>query len=735
MDNRWRILIALPALSVTSLVTNALFAAGAPPSGKSSLGPPLVVQACAFDVSPPLSEMKAERIQEPESDKGGEAMPRRTIPGGVRGERCPQGTLDPVLQSWPGKGTMPKPKASWEGISGAQNTSVLGYPVTPPDTNGDVGPNHYVQWVNLLLAAWDKQGNLLLGPVAGNAIWDGFGGAADACNDGDPIVLYDRLADRWFISQFALCDNNYQGPFYQYVAVSATPDPTGQWYRYAFLWPGGKFNDYPKFGVWPDGYYMSSTQWGSIINYLSHWAGEGVAVMERSKMLAGDPSASLQYFDLYPVDPNYGGMLPANVTGPAPPPAGAPNTFVAMDHPITESDESTLSLWEFHVDWADPTKSTFGLSGIPNQVLVTAPYDSNMCNYKENCIRQPGSNTGLDAIPDRVMYRLTYRKLQDHQALVLNHTVDVDGTDHGGLRWYELRGAQGNWSIFQQGTFAPDADNRWLGSIAMDQGGNIAIGYSVASAFTHPSIRYAGRLSVDPAGELTQGEASLIEGTGSMTYATRWGDYSSLSVDPVDDCTFWFTSEYLVTNTRYENWHTRIGSFKFPSCGLSVSAEANPTSGSAPLTVSFSAQGSGGIAPLTYAWDFGDGASGSGATVSHTYAAGGAFQAKVTMKDGAGVSVSSTVTVTVTVSLPSISSVAKLSSPFRLKVTGGNFHGGCTIKVDGTAVPQTVFKSSTSLQATGGAALKALVPKGRTVQITVTNNEDGGISAPHSFSW
>lgn len=735
MNTRSKTTLLLLVLCASILAAPSFRASSGPAPATAPLGPPLVVQACAFDVSPPLREIESESLAEPSSEEAEGAMPRRLIPGAARGAGWAKGTLDPVLQGWPGAGTMPQPLSSWEGISGDQNLKMLGYPIFPPDTNGDVGPNHYVQWVNLLLAVWDKRGNLLLGPIPGNAIWHGFGGAADKCNDGDPIAIYDRIADRWFVSQFAVCDNNYHGPFYQYVAVSATPDPTGAWYRYAFLWPNGKFNDYPKFGVWPDGYYMSSTQWGSIINYLNHWAGEGVAVLDRAKMLAGDPSATLQYFDLYGVDPNFGGMLPSHVTGPNLPPAGAPNTFVAMNHPITESDESTLSLWEFHVDWSDPTRSTYGISGAPNQVLVTAPYDSNMCNYQESCIRQPGTDTGLDAIADRVMYKLAYRNFDDHQALVVNQTVDVDGSDHAGLRWYELRSTGGDWRIEQQGTFAPDSDNRWMGGIAMDGSGDIAIGFNVSGSSTYPSIRYAGRLAGDPPGELSQGEATLAAGAGSITSYTRYGDYSAMSVDPNDDCTFWFTGEYVVKDTAGEDWHTRIGSFRFPSCGMSVSAEATPSSGNAPLSVAFAAHGSGGVTPFTYAWDFGDGSSGTGETAGHTYQTAGSFTAKVTMKDSSGGTATGKAAVLVTVHPPVISSVAKPSGAFRLKVTGENFHAGCTIKINGSAAPQTQFKSSTVVQAGGGAALKAMVPKGQTVQITVTNNDDGGVSTPFNFSW
>jgi len=474
--------------------------------------------------------------------------------------------VDPVLQDRYGEAGMPATMVNFEGIGNVNG-------VLPPDTNGDVGPDHYVQIVNLSFAIFDKSGNLLYGPADNSTLWVGFGGPCESYNDGDPIVLYDHLADRWFISQFALPNYPY-GPFYQCIAISQTGDPTGAWYRYAFLVHRRKMNDYPKFGLWPDGYYMSVNQFGP------GWAGAGLFVFERDKMLVGQPARFL-YYDMGRLDKRYGGLLPADLDGP-PPPQGSPAYFVSVDDDAWGFPADMLHIWEVSIDWVNPSNSTItGPFDLP-----TAPFNANMCHYSMDCIPQPGTTRGLEALSDRLMYRLQYRNFGDYEAMVVNHTVDVDGTDHAGIRWYELRRTNGSWSIYQQGTFAPDAHNRWMGSVAMDGDGNIALGYSISSNTMYPSIGYAGRLSIDPPGTLPRGEGIIILGSGSQTHSSsRWGDYSSMSVDPVDDCTFWYTQEYYET-TSNAGWQTRIAAFRFPSCGQSpvIDIKANGLDG--PVEVS-----------------------------------------------------------------------------------------------------------------------------------------------------
>ena len=514
---------------------------------------PQLIPSVKNDVSPALRDLPSTP---PSAEPTIREIPLLRLPR-ARALKPREGPwVDSVLQDWHGSPEMPAPLQNFEGINNRNQ-------VLPPDTNGAVGPNHYVQWVNLSIAVYSRTGTLLAGPVNGNLLWSGFGGPCETTNDGDPIALYDHLADRWLLSQLAL-PNFPNGPSYQCVAISQTPDPTGAYFRYAFQISATKLNDYPKFGVWPDAYYMSINQFnaGSLT-----WAGAGTVAFERHSMLAGLP-ARMVYFDLFAVNPNFGGMLPAALDGPAPP-LGSPNFFVEVDDASVFPPNDALRIWQFHVDWTNPANSTFGVNGNPNTVLNTAPFDWNMCNFSPSCIPQPGPSARLDAISDRLMYRLQYRNFGTHQALVVNHTVDVDGTDHAGIRWYELRDSGSGFQTQQQGTYAPDSAHRWMGSIAMDGAGDMALGFSVSSTSTFPSIRYAGRLASDPLGTLAQGETTLIAGSGSQTHSSgRWGDYSMMAVDPTDDCTFWYTQEYYTT-TSVANWQTRIGSFRFPSCPIS----------------------------------------------------------------------------------------------------------------------------------------------------------------------
>lgn len=446
--------------------------------------------------------------------------------------------------------------------------------VLPPDTVGVIGPNHFVQMTNLSFAVYDRSGGVLYGPVNSNTLWNPLGGVCATNNDGDPIVLYDQAADRWLASQFAL-PNYPRGPFYQCIAVSQTGDPTGAWHLYTYLISNTQLNDYPKFGVWPDGYYMSINQYKCKVIGCT-WAGQGVVAFERDKMLSGDSTARMLSFDLFSTDSNLGGMLPADWDGVIPPPTGAPNNFVQLDDDSWGYSPDQLQIWNFHVDWSNTANSSFSLA----QTIPTANFDSNLCGYARNCIPQP-SGVKVDALSDRLMYRLQYRNFGSDQApdqvLVTNHTVDV-GSNHAGVRWYDLRNTGSGWSVKQQGTYAPDSDHRWMGSVAMNGAGDIGLGYSIASTTTYPSIRFTGRLNSDTLGQMTQGEGTIVNGGGSQSHSTgRWGDYSTMSVDPVDDCTFWYTQEYYSVNSS-AGWKTRIGSFKLAVCdsdgdGLSDSVE------------------------------------------------------------------------------------------------------------------------------------------------------------------
>jgi len=507
---------------------------------------PVVRSASRWDTSPPLRDLALNQPEMLAPDQALE-IPLHSLPKPRPAGAVPE--VDSVVQKSFLGVSAPPTTANFEGLNNVNY-------VLPPDTNGDIGPNHYVQIVNLSFAIYDRNGNLLLGPLNNNTIFQGFGGPCYTTNNGDPIVLYDHLSDRWLLSQFALPNYPY-GPYHQCIAVSTTGDPTGQWHRYEFLISETKINDYPKFGVWPDGYYMTVNQFEYSSGW--NWAGQGVAAFERDQMLVGAP-ARMVFYDLYAVDETLGGMLPADLDGP-PPPLGSPNPFVQMDDDAWGYSPDQLQVWNFSVNWASPSSSTF----IFKEALSTAPFDSNMCSGDPNCIPQPGG-INVDAISDRLMYRLQYRNFGDHQSLVVNHTVDVGG-DHAGVRWYELRSGGGGWGIFQQGTWAPDSDHRWMGSVAMNGRGDIGLGYSVSSTTTYPSIRFTGRIAEDPPGQMTFSEGDIISGSGYQTSSySRWGDYSMMAVDPVDDCTFWYTQEYYAVS-GYRPWQTRIASFKLRECG------------------------------------------------------------------------------------------------------------------------------------------------------------------------
>ncbi len=378
---------------------------------------------------------------------GRKDLPRKVIADRINSPE-PVPAIDPALDGNPS----PEAGTTFLNFDGLNNRNG----VLPPDTVGDIGPNHYVQMVNLSLQIWsinrsNNTATSVYGPDNSNAIWAGFGGACQTENDGDPIVLYDQAADRWLVSQFAL-PNYPSGPFYQCIAISQTPNPTGAWHRYSYVVSNTKMNDYPHFGVWSDGYYMTVNQFSSG---SMNWAGAGVVVFERDKMLLGQ-TARMVYFDMYNVDPNLGGMLPADLDGTTPPPAGAPNIILQVNDNAWGYPTDQIEFWNFHVDWNNTANSTMTQGGL----LTTAAFDSNMCNGSRNCIPQPGTTVKLDAIADRVMFRLAYRNFGSYQVLLANHTVDATGSDRAGVRWYELRKTTGSWGMYQQGTYSPDTTHR-----------------------------------------------------------------------------------------------------------------------------------------------------------------------------------------------------------------------------------------------------------------------------------
>jgi subtilisin-like proprotein convertase family protein len=476
-----------------------------------------------------------------------------------------------VQSSMPALAIPAPASAPFEGLSNQDNADhpALGFRVLPPDTVGDVGPNHYVQAVNLLFRVFDKSGNPLTPPQPVSALFAALGPPCSNTDDGDPIVLYDSFADRWIITQFMVSG---AAPLSQCFAVSQTGDPTGAYFTYRFLMPNLKFNDYPKFGVWPDGYYLSNNQFNLA---GTAFLGVGVFALNRAKLLAGDPTANFIFFDLETAVPNARSMVPSDADGLIAPPAGAPNVFSYFNANEFVGETDSLRLYEFHADFANPANSTF--TQRTESPVAVAAFDPRSPAGLDDIEQPPpaGAASALDAISDRLMNRLQYRNFGTHESLIVNHTVNVGAgitlaTHQAGIRYYELRRAPGgSWTVNEQATFAPDTDNRWMGSAAMDNGGNLAVGYSVSSTTVFPSIRYAGRLATDPPNGLFQGENTLQAGGFSqVSTGSRWGDYSSLNVDPTDDCTFWYTQEYYAADnpaTTIE-WQTKIGKFKFAEC-------------------------------------------------------------------------------------------------------------------------------------------------------------------------
>ena len=441
--------------------------------------------------------------------------------------------VDPVLQQTPGKGQMPQPLMSFEGLMKSD-----GGGWSPPDTNGDVGPTYYFQTVNVGLGIFDKTTGTPIVKLTYNDFFQGPpGSSCDNNNRGDVVVLYDPQVNRWIVTDLSLPGPNY----YECIAVSKTGDPvSGGWYFYAMQANtgvfSGAFNDYPKLGVWIDGWYMTANMFSANFEGVRVWA------LDRASMITGKPLKEY-HFDC--VSSMCYSMLPANLRG-TPAPAGSPEYFAGVAAP------NNLNLWQFHMDWSTPSHSTF-----------TGPVTLQVADFQTaNDVPQKGVDQTLDSLGDRLMFQLEYRNYNGVESLFANHSVFSGGAD--AIRWYEIRDPGGSPTIFQQGTYQPDSSNRWMGSIAADRDGNIALGYSVSSSQIYPAIRYAGRLAGETPNLLTQNEAELFQGPGSQSGSNRWGDYSMMTVDPTDDCTFWYTQEYATSGS---DWRTRIGSFKFPSCG------------------------------------------------------------------------------------------------------------------------------------------------------------------------
>jgi hypothetical protein len=496
------------------------------------------------------------------------------------------------------------------GFDGPQGTATLR---NPSDNSIAVGPDHVVQTVNSRMAIFTKQGRryketgrVLYGPVNTNNVFRGFGGTCEQRNNGDAVVRYDQLANRWLIvmpifsraaeradqppvwtartaayeSPIGVANQpNGAAPLYQppkpepspappaqpapqapqapqapskgpysiCYAVSTSDDPMGSYYRYEFLRP--LFPDYPRPAVWPDGYYVPSSTGDEVIE-------KHACVVERSAMLAGRPARE-QCFVIN--DVNF--LNNADLDGTQLPPRGAPNVMMAAGGTQLKKvfEDNAILTWKIFTNWEDASKSR--LEG-PERMPVE-PYRYLCDGQLTNCVPQPGAERRLDAQGDKIMARLVYRRIGDQQSIVGVHSINT-AAGGGGVRWYEFRidGAS-KVTLYQQGTYALPGF-RWMASPAMDKAGNIGIGYSYGDAANFAGQRFAGRRPGDPRGQLTTREAILVKGEAAQTSTLRWQDYTQTAIDPGDDCTIWYVGDYLKKDaTAYS---TRIGAFQLPGC-------------------------------------------------------------------------------------------------------------------------------------------------------------------------
>ena len=539
MENRLR-----ARLSAGLLVTLVAAVAGPLGSASAEKGASGSASAEKAGHGPIVGSMKPTlsapvRSLPPSAGRGAGSPPPRINPladepgGGSRGTRN-RGEVprDPLsADSVSSRGT-PGPSLTFEGTGNPAACSGC----TPPDTVGDVGPNHYVQMVNATkVAIFNKSGTLLQPIFNLGSLWSSVGGACNS-NAGDPIPAYDSIADRWVLSQFAF-------PNHLCFAVSTTPDPQGTYFLYTAN--VGQFPDYFKVGVWPRGYFVSANE----ASYTAY-------AFERAKMLLGQTATFIKFTGQTNM------LLPLDVDGPAPP-STLPGIFYTFKDNAFHGGADRLEFFTLSPDYANPANSTFTLA----RTFTVPSFTYTVCGFFDlTCIQQPGTSQRIDAVSEWPMHRFVYRRVGGIHRALGNFTVDGAASEQGaGIRWFEMRATTpANATIFQQGTHdPPDNHDRFMGSIAMDRNGNIALGYSVSSTAQFPSIRYAVRTPSDPLGTL-QSEATLINGGGSQTGSSRWGDYSAMNIDP-DGCTFWYTNEYYPVNSTNQ-WKTRIGRFVMPGC-------------------------------------------------------------------------------------------------------------------------------------------------------------------------
>jgi len=581
-------------LDLKALTANATL-----PRAQSQRLAPISARAVRFAVSEPVRELSRSRLQtDPRDEKEGAEREKNELNAREiktqKAEAAKLPSLDASLRlAKPIASETPSlPSLTFDGIHDVDNVPLIGGTVAPSDENVDVGPNDVIQTVNDAFRIWDKNGNPRIPPTLMSSLFTKLGGICANSDRGDPVVLYDRMADRWFITQFAFLGAGQAPPFHQCVAVSQNGDPTGAYYTYDFMTQGADFPDYGKFGVWPDAYYMTVNQ---FTEPGDHFNGTGVYALDRQKMIIGDPAASYIYFNLGLTNNPEGvfAMQPSDQDGLEAPPPGTPNTFAYLLSDEFEAppfNVDSLRLFDFHADFTTPASSTF--TERPESPVPVAAFDPRSAPGRRD-VKQPAPATttdALDSIEYHLMFRLQYRNRGGVETLVSSTTVNVSGVAptaianyQAGVRYFELQRNTpgGAWLLYDNATFSPDAGNpatglnRWLPSAAIDHQGNLAVSYSASSTTVFPSIYYAGR-DFNALGGLT-GEQHLFDGTAvQLGSVNRWGDYQSLQVDPKDDCTFWTTNQYYNVNSSF-NWRTRIGRFKFPTCSAPAQGTVSGT--------------------------------------------------------------------------------------------------------------------------------------------------------------
>lgn len=506
----------------------------------------------------PLIEEVPMFMKDPYGLSGATAPMSTLGAGGVAPLQQNRGTVGFSTQASGPSGFKPSKATSrielmqiFDGAENDDNAFVLGTLIAPPDTDGDVGLNHYVQMINLLTTIYDKSGNVVLGPFGSNLFFAGLGGECEKTNRGDPIVLYDEESDRWLVSQFAFPAGVGD---YLCIALSETGDPTGSYYQHEFDFTGIGFPDYPKYGFVTDAI-------GVMVNLFNPFQGAALGAIDKTEAFSTDQTTMV----LYKLGSNEFGFVVGDNDGPVF--DNTPPTFFTNNGGSGDS----IDVWEIAPDFAVPADSTISeVAKIP-----VTPFDSDLCPaVRGRCIDQPGSGTGtfpdnitfLEGITDRLMHRLQLRDFGNDKRAVVNHTVDADGNGKAGVRWYEFRNHKDRgWTLKKENTFSPDGDHRWMGSIAMNLKGQTCLGYSISSQTTYPSIGVAARRG--DSNHMNVGEFLAFDGNldgNVQTRTARWGDYSAMAIDPVDD-SCWYTQEHAKPNSfigEQFGWATKILQFE-----------------------------------------------------------------------------------------------------------------------------------------------------------------------------